>query len=299
MQVKIIANSISKYGKRLTTWELVYPRIIHAELMTHKMLSKNAASSRAIPVSKVIEMVRDNPAMPVRFGAKQPGMQDKGFEHNGIVSWFGVDLTGREAWEEFSRIAADASEAFDKAGYAKQVCNRVTEPYQWMKTVLSGTEFTNFFWLRDHEAADPTLAELAWQMRVAYEVSEPVLLEVGEWHMPYYGDGYWKPSDETSLDDAMKISMSCSAQVSYRTLDDTMEKAERVVERLNLGDDNDDPKHASPSEHQGTPMDDGPAIVNGEWQEGVTAVHKELGKMSGNLAGWIQYRQLIPGHTKW
>ena len=81
---KIIAHSVSPQGKEIITFELEYPRIIHSELMTHRLFSRNAASSRAIPVKTLIEMVRQDPAMPVRFGANQPGMQDKGLEHDGI-----------------------------------------------------------------------------------------------------------------------------------------------------------------------------------------------------------------------
>lgn len=330
IEAKILAHSISPTGKEILSYEIIYPRIIHAELMTHRMLSKNAASSRAIPVSKVVEMVRINPAMPSRFGANQAGMQDKGEEHTGVVEWFNNELSGRGAWEEFARCAADASEALNTAGFHKQICNRPTEAFQWMKTVITGTEWTNFFWLRDHPAADPTIAELARKMYVAKLGSFPVPLKSGEWHLPYYKNGYWKSSGYVkniggviveiddkrggvTLEEATDISMSCCAQVSYRTLDDTLEKAERVVGHLNLGVNLEEPCHASPSEHQATPIKELtmpnkvtgwqdsvnlPPIVD-SWEDGITSYHKELGFMSGNLAGFIQKRQLIQGHTKW
>lgn len=318
IQVKIIADSVSKIGKRLTTYELIYPRIVHAELMTHGMLAKNAASSRAIPVRKVIELVRNTPAMPSRFGANQAGMQDKGVEHDAPINGY----SPQEWWRLAALSAARFSEEFDNAGYHKQVCNRVTEPYQWMKTVVSGTEWANFFWLRDHKDADPTIAELARKMREAYDNTTPILLLPGDWHVPYYYEGYWKGDGDLldvhsyTIEEALDISISCCAQVSYRTLDDSLEKAKRVVERLNLGESN-DPKHSSPSEHQGTPMKEvgsweksksaprtGKEIVNAlnyinSWEDGITAFHKELGFMSGKLAGWIQKRQLIKGNTKW
>jgi len=94
------------------------------------------------------------------------------------------------------------------------------------------------------------------------------------------------------------ISLSCCAQVSYRKLDDSLEKARQVVARLNL-DSSTEPKHSSPAEHQGTPIDQQSMLASPDWPDGVTSLHKDLGPMSGNLAGWIQYRQLIPGHVKW
>lgn len=321
-QANIIAHSISPQGKEVITYELIYPRIIHAEIMTHKMLSKNAASSRAIPVSKVIDMVRNNPAMPIRFGANQAGMQDKGEEYSALIQGY----TPQEWWDLAAKSAARFSEEFNDVGYHKQVANRITEPFQWMKTVMTGTEWENFFWLRKHEAADPTLHHSADLMFDAYEASEPVLLESGEWHLPYYQDGFWKvdifeslhypgitDSYGNTLEQATNISMSCCAQVSYRTLDDTLEKAERVVDRLNLGKDMTEPVHASPSEHQCTPMKEaiGPSKLSSwdeavnlsplidTWEDGITAYHKQLGFMSGNLAGWVQKRQLISGHTRW
>ena len=83
-------------GQTIVTWELQYPRLILAELNTHRQLSKNSSSSRAIPVPKIIEMVRESPAMPVRFGANQPGMQDKGVEHDALV--FIRDIYANAIW---------------------------------------------------------------------------------------------------------------------------------------------------------------------------------------------------------
>lgn len=313
MQVKIIANSINKWGKKLTSYELVYGRPIHGEVNTHRMLSKNAASSRAIPVKDVIRMVRENPAFLTRYGSNQAGMQDKGVEHDApvILPWSETEYTAREVWLLAAADMCDYAQAYEDAKYHKQVANRLLEPFQWMKTVMTGTEFENLFWLRDHPAADPTFQELVSKMRVAYNESKPVFLEPGDWHVPYYYDGVWVKDSVNSkgeaidiycntLQDALEISMSCCAQVSYRKLDDSQEKAKSVVNRLNLnGEQPDDPAHASPSEHQGTPMQFDPKVFNNFVENGVTSYHKDLGHMSGNLAGWIQNRQLIPNTTKW
>ena len=268
--------------------------------MTHKMLSKNAASSRAIPIQKMIDMVRENPAMPVHWGKNQHGMQ-AGEELDEIST-----NLAKMNWEESSLSAADYAAHLAEIGAHKQIVNRILEPFQWMKTVMTGTEWANFYWLRNHPDAQPEFQHLAKMMWEEQQGSVPVALDPGEWHLPYYDKGFWTKNSPDSLEDAMAISMSCCAQVSYRVLDDTLEKSKRVVERLNLEGKNGEPVHASPSEHQATPiksMD----VANRKnvpqdistWEDGITAYHRELGFMSGNLAGWIQYRQLIPNNTKW
>lgn len=328
VSAKVIAHSKSSVtGKEIITFEWEFPRIILAEVNTHKALNKNASSSRAIPVSTINFQVRNQPAMPVRFGKKNSGMQDAG-EHDEIIWFNGEPRTPEEFWQYAANMVADISDAYDAAGYAKQVCNRWTEPAQRMKQVITGTEFANFFWLRDHHMADPTIEALAKAAKVALSESTPVILLPGEWHVPYYQEGYWKPAlvqpielkDQPdlyvdkfgySLADALTISASCTAQVSYRKLDDTMEKARGVVARLNLhGEEPDDPVHASPLEHQGTPIECGQAndpsddtdgvnlIHPCTWQEGITHMDRDGMLCSGNLKGFIQHRQLVPNHVK-
>lgn len=332
-KVTVLADSISSVtGKRMFTIEAEYPRIILAEVNTHRALGKNSASSRAIPVEKMIAQIRDNPAMPVRFGKANKGMQDAGEHYGQVMVYNGADWVGvcaEEAWHCAAEEASEVAEAFHKAGYAKQVCNRPLEPYQRMKSVISGTDWQNLFWLRDHEAADPTFMQLAQMIREAYENSTPVELKPGEWHVPYYNDGVWKPRHElaTSIDDftpsgkfvdvyghslehALVISASCCAQVSFRSLDDTIEKARGVVAKLNLhGEDPNEPVHASPLEHQATPIErytvdytGGKNTINGlyseTWQKGITHMTRDGDLCSGNLNGWIQHRQLVPNHVK-
>lgn len=301
-QAKIIAWSRSAVtGKDIITWELIYPRFIHSEVMTHRVLSRNAASSRAIPIQKVIDLVRENPAMPVHWGKNQAGMQAK--EELNTNS----QELAKVIWEEASLSAVGHASHLYEIDVHKQIVNRILEPFQWMKTVVTGTEWENFYWLRNHEDAQPEFKHLCELMLEAKEqFNGMAVLQSGEWHTPYYGAGYWIEGLDDSLEDALAISMSCCAQVSYRTLDDSLEKAKRVVERLNLDGKDGNPVHSSPSEHQATPMEvmnvyyrkNVPQDVN-TWEEGITAYHKELGFMSGNLAGWIQYRQLIPNNTKW
>lgn len=319
ISAKVIAHSHNGRGDEIVTFELEYPRIIHSELMTHRLFSRNAASSRAIPVKTLIEMVRQEPAMPYRFGANQPGMQDKGVEHDGIV---GAGYTGREWWSLAALSAARFAEEMAEAGYHKQVVNRLLEPFQRMKTIVTATEYENFWWLRVDADADPTIEALAKAMHKEYEASEPELLQPGQWHTPYVehfyenigleGDDVWvfcgyyvedENGEKVILDveEAKAISSSCCAQVSYRRLNSTKDKALDIYGRLLSGQK----VHASPFEHIGTPM---PVVDSSTGEdvfatlnryEGYTHVDKHGKFWSGNFKGWVQYRQLLPNHTKW
>lgn len=295
---QILADSVDIYGNRITSFELVYPRIVHSELMTHRVFSKNSASSRAIPVKRMNEIIREDIARPVHFGQNQSGMQDAG-EHFELINGY----TPAEWWDLAVLSATKFSDAFDEAGYHKQVCNRLTEAGQHMKVVLTTTCIDNWFNLRNHEAADPTIHMLAVCMLEAFKDSTPRILHKNEWHMPYYGDGFWSEDKDGrdqlgfTLSEALRISSSCCAQVSYRRLDDSLEKANDVFARLVESE----PVHASPTEHQATPIEVDEEYVHAvgfyEWPEGVTHLDKNGVLWSGNLKAWIQHRQLIPNHV--
>lgn len=296
---KIIADSYSAInGKRITTFELQYPRFIHSELMTHRLFSRNAMSSRAVPIEKMIEQVWSDPALPIHWGKNQSGMQAKEqLEHTDSVEI---------EWRAAACEAAISAKFLSEQGLHKQVVNRILEPWQLMKTVLTATEFDNFFWLRKHEDAQPEIKELAERVYEQLEWNKllTVELDAGDWHTPYYEAGYWLKEDETPLEDALAISSSCCAQVSYRLLDDSIEKARKVYQRLVEST----PVHASPFEHQATPMDysdkwdctdDGVNVpkLTHSWEEGVTHCDKQGNLWSGNFKSWVQYRQLIDGNV--
>lgn len=292
IKAKVIADSIA-FGKRMTTFEIEYPRFILAEVNTHRMLSKNSASSRAIPVKAFLDFISENPAIPLYWASNKSGM---------VAGEKLPPQKGAEAlavWLDALDQMIDHSEKLGEIGVHKQWANRITEPFQIMKTVISGTEWENLFYLRNHLDAQPEFKALAEALFSARLNSTPVVLSCGDWHVPYYKDGFiLSGCTVAELDEALKISASCCAQVSYRKSDDSLEKAELVFNRLNVGSET-DPCHASPLEHQATPIGylgfKNPSL----WPDGVTSYHKELGYMSGNLAGFIQYRQLVKGHTKW
>ncbi len=258
---KVISDSISNAGKRITTMELEYPRFIHAEFMTHRVFSRNAASSRAIPVAQVINQVRNDPAMPIHWGKNQPGMQANEQLEGEALAY------AKNLWLRAAAYAAMQAERMNDLGLHKQVANRILEPFQNIKVVVTATEWDNFFKLRDHKDAQPEIRELAIQMRAAMNASTPKLLLAGQWHLPYVTN-----PEGMTLKQALMISASCCAQVSYRKLDDSSEKAELVYKRLVESE----PFHASPFEHQATPE----------------LLTEHIGA-TGNFVGWVQHRKLI------
>lgn len=302
ISAKIIADSISENGHRITTFELEYPRFIHAEFMTHRLFSRNAASSRAIPVKKAIELIRQDTAKPIHWGKNQPGMSAKE-ECSELIEINDLHYDRYEWWDDARDAAIEHAEAFDKAGYHKQIVNRMLEPFSHIKVVCTATEYDNFFYLRCHPDAQPEIQDLANQMWEARALSTPKLLKVGEWHVPYFRDGFWTPNnDDDTLEDAKAVSASCCAQVSYRKLDDSIEKAHDIFKRLVESK----PVHASPFEHQATPMEYGDhdyvpegithfTVVNGNHETAGTITDA----WSGNFRGWIQHRHLIPDNTQW
>ena len=288
IQAKIIADSYSAInGKRITTFELVYPRFIHSELLTHRLFSRNAMSSRAVPIEKMIEQVWTDPALPIHWGKNQSGMQAK----EQLENTDSVEIEWRAAACE----AAISAKFLSEQGLHKQVVNRILEPWQLMKTVLTSTEFDNFFWLRKHEDAQPEIKELAERMYEQLEWNKLLTVELdsGDWHTPYYEAGYWLKESETPLEDALAISSSCCAQVSYRLLDDSIEKARKVYQRLVEST----PVHASPFEHCASPMKEPQQTDKYLWEDGMTHMDKDGNMWSGNLKGFIQFRQLIPNNV--
>lgn len=269
---KIIKHSITEWGQEIITFELDYPRIIHSELLTHKILSKSSASSRAIPILTMIKAVWDNPAAPVSWGKNQSGMSAK----EDLKGW--RLFAAKKIWNLSSKFTCLFSFILAKIGAHKQIANRLTESSSFIKVLVTGTNFENWYKLRDHKDADPTICQLAANMKKAHEASIPKLLKLGEWHLPYVED-YGVESD---INSKLKLSASLCAQTSYRKSDQSLEKAYRIYDRLV----DSEPAHFSPMEHQATPLYDEASIF---------FTHKDkLGRLwSGNFCGWGQYRQKI------
>ncbi len=284
--VKILADSIGPNGKRITTWELTYPRMVHAEFMTHRDFSRNAASSRAIPIEKMIERVRVDPAMPVWWGKNQKGMQAK------------EELTGEEQalaqirWLMARDWAVDAARNLMETGLHKQIANRVLEPWMFITVICTATEYANWFALRCHPDAQPEIKWVADEMARQYADAQPRSLVAGEWHLPLVDaddiatlteslrsgtnqhDG--APVDLSCMKDSTlrKVSVGRCARVSYLTHDGKRDMAADIELHDRLAQSG----HWSPFEHVAQALN--PEITPGdrEWR-------------SGNLVGWRQYRK--------
>ena len=307
---KVIQDSVcTRTATRITTFELEYPRFIHSEFMTHRMLSRNAASSRAIPISKLVSLVEQNPARPVEWGKNIKGMQAT--EQLDMPEL----LEASQLWDDIARATCSVARKFDSLKLHKQVSNRILEPYQMIKVVCTATSYDNFFHLRKHPDAQPEIKELATAMWDAYNKSNPVGLAAGSWHVPYIlredteqGLQYYILEEQDNLEkhtaktyltaeQAIIISASCCAQVSYRILNTDIDKAQDIFAKLVESK----PVHASPLEHQATPMSNLTNSCNScdSWEKGVT--HSDRGGIlwSGNFKYWIQHRQLIEDHVVW
>lgn len=289
-EVKIIARSISEAGMPLVTAQFKYPRFIHAEFMTHREFSRNASSSRAIPVKKMIEQVRRDPAMPIHWGANQPGMQaDNQLDPVKLA-------IAKDQWHEAAWNAANLAEDMEDTGLHKQVANRILEPFQWMHVIATTSNTSNFFGLRRHKDAQPEIKLVADMWYEALEESTVTLIRKDEWHLPYitandvvkamqwlkYGRIIRSEPSKAEIDNLLIcVSAARCARVSYLTHDGAEPSIEQdlaLYGRL-VGAE---PLHASPTEHAATPD----VLVDGAWTSP---------ELHGNFKGWNQFRKMLPG----
>lgn len=274
---QIVLDSIGPDRQRLTTFRLSYPRFIHAEFMTHRMFSRNASSSRAIPVKRMIEMVKNDPATFVFWGSNKPGMQ-AGQELTGIKKWWVKTLWGFGCF-----MALLIARMMTWGGAHKQIINRILEPWGHITVLVTASNYTNFFALRAHPDAQPEIHALAVQMQELYLNSIPKPLANNEWHLPFVSD---EEQASLSLSDAIACSVARSARVSYLTFDGKQPSIEKDLELYKklVGSV---PLHASPAEHQANP--DSKKVRGKGWA---------TPEQHGNLEGWIQYRKLLPDECK-
>jgi thymidylate synthase ThyX len=207
--VKIVADSkLGNTDNRITSFEIEYPRFILAEINTHRIISKSSASSRAIPVEKRIKQVENEPFIPYAFGKNRPGMQSSENIDNQDAA--------KEVWIKASKDAVTAAKHMLDLGVHKQHANRLLEPYVYVKTVLTATEWDNFFNLRISNDAQPEFSELASMMRDAYLKSKPEVLEFGDYHLPYITA---REKEDYHHDDLLYVSTARCARVSYKMFD--------------------------------------------------------------------------------
>lgn len=303
MEISVKKLADSYHGDhRITTFELHYHRYILPEVNTHRALSKNGASSRAIPTKKLIELCLAEQVEPLEWGLDQSGMQAFTIADEILTG------KGRKIWNDARLNAVQSAMALNDLGFAKQIVNRVLEPFLSTRTVLTGTDWNNFLTLRDHKDAQPEFREMAAQIGEYLRKSNPIGLELYEWHRPYMEaadderasnttDAEWEAILESigeCLSDTIPmssyfqsnvdlvlnmVSSARAARASYRTVegkptlyDDDLKLFNRLVKTQ--------PVHASPTEHQATPAFEGTPAY-----------------MTANFTGFVPFRRLLKNET--
>lgn len=241
--VKILADSLSIFGHRLTTFECTFPRFILAEVNTHRVFSRNSASSRARPVAKVIDEVDTDPFIPERFPLNKPGMSATQYILPGDARY----SIARERWLQAKDAAVTTAQSFMVNDIHKQIANRVLEPYMWHTAIISATELKNFFRLRcDKATTQPEFYKLALMMQQTYNASTPTPVKFEGWHLPLTNEN---DHENVPLSEVIMLSAARCARVSYLTHDGVRDPAEdfRLYKQLASN------THLSPLEHQATP----------------------------------------------
>lgn len=253
--VEIVLDSISEVGCRITTMKLLFPRYILAQFNTHRAFSRNASSSRAIPIDKMIEKINANPAIPLTWGSNKAGMQaGEELSDDKIIRAY-------NEWIKALDLAIGQAEVLYDIGLHKQHVNRILEPFMLIEVLVTATEWDNFFELRCHEDAQPEIKHLAELMRGALNESKPVERLV---HIPFV-------NDDIGEDESFKLSTARCARVSYTLRDGSIDKEKDIVlhDALVIAE----PLHASPAEHQAAAMKDD--------------------SFNRNFRGWSMYRNKL------
>jgi thymidylate synthase ThyX len=281
---EVLADSTAS-GHRLTTFKLRYPRFIHSEMMTHRILSRNAASSRAIPTERLIEQVRKDPFVPATFNQRVKGM-GVGDEMDAKDA-----ALGKHIWLNAADAAAKHADSFVDLGLDKSRANRILEPFLWYTAIFTGTEWDNFLALRDHEGAQPEIQAITRCIKKGFDLSNPQELYDGQWHLPLVRKDELEhlcdrrqqgpPENVAGWVDYYKmISASRCARVSFDRTDD--ETHEKTLERARILMGN---GHLSPFEHVARPWTDR------EWN-----LDDEV--PASNFTGWLQMRKEIPNESR-
>lgn len=312
ISAKVIADSTNEFGQRLTSMVIVFPRYILAELNTHRVFSKNSASSRAIPFNEpdkpidMARMVTNNPFIPIAWGKEHSGMQ--------ASEYFTDEEIKREElwriWLETKTFVLEQAKILDRKKVTKQLTNRLIEPWLWHTVIITGSEWENFFALRHHPAAEIHMQKLAEEMMKVYNASTPKKLKAGQWHIPF-GDLF----DETRLTQLLlkdvdvdapdwweqmeklkvKVASARCARVSYFNFDGSDDyKADLGLHNRLTG-----MGHWSPFEHCAKAMSLGEYM---SWNR--TGINYETNQpfteqgWCGNFRGFTQYRKFFKNESK-
>lgn len=302
---RVLLDSVSPDGLRLSSVLMTYPRFIHAEIMTHRDRARNAASSRAIPWRKakpgknidgipvlycqedlidncMAKMILTDPVVPIVWGREQSGMQTGGSlpDHQAQVA--------TKIWLEARDQMIEAADKLAAMGVHKSLCNRLTEPWMWITVIMTATEWRNFFRLRVHPDAEVHFQRVAGMIRTELAASEPTRLRYGEWHMPFLHDyerveiaDLTRSGSFEGFSDFVQVQKRVSAarcaRLSYLTHEGKRDYKEDLKLCAKLIERSDDVLHASPLEH--TAECGGPHV------------------RSGPFRGWKQMRKEFPNEN--
>ena len=309
----IIADSKNEHGQRITSFICTFPRIVLAEFNTHRMLSRNSASSRAVPFNKMLKQIKERPFIPIKWMKDHKGMQgneyftsdDKIANENGK---FPAPYMLEKQWLKARDSAILRAKKLSHDGLTKQIVNRLLEPFKWHTVICTATDYQNFFALRAHEAAEIHIQKLAFMMLEEYNNSEPKQLKAGQWHIPF-GDSF----DQERLDQAFEYHYGFDADWSQEDIEHMFEKLEVKIatarcarvsyENFEGGDDYQKDidlhdrlasmGHMSPMEHCGRSMSREEYLSYG--------IETPKGGENGwckNFHGFVQYRSLFENENR-
>jgi thymidylate synthase ThyX len=326
ISANIVADSISIHGDRVTTFLLTFPRFILPELNTHRMFSRNSASSRAIPFEKMVKMVEEDPFIPIAWQKDHKGMQGTEYfneeeSKSKIKEW----LIARDN-------AVTQAKKLHSEGVTKQLCNRLLEPFLWHTVLLTATEFENFFKLRcpqyvinwypkdRPEALEPTQATFKSKEQAMLYTGECSNWTENDWrmsniaqaeiHMQALAEAMWdaynkstpvflrenqwhipyrENIDKDNIDDVIKIATARCARLSYMTFDNEID----YEKDIKLHDKLIENGHLSPLEHICQ------CLTEEEYQASTKTIGFYNGRIileegwCGNLRGFKSYRYII------
>jgi hypothetical protein len=259
LEVSLIKYSESfDTKKRLATFAIRIPKFVWGHIISHRVLSRNSASSRAVPTKRIRGSVIRNPFLPVYFGENKAGMQSGKPLKNMRL------LAAKKIWL-WSRYVPSAFHYFgEKIGMHKEVINRILEPWLTIDVIVSGTEWNNFILLRTNEDAQPEIRFIAEEIDRLLSETKPVVLKTGEWHIPFIMGN----EESLDVDIKKKISVARCARVSYKLFDGKVSNIEgdiKLCAKLSSSG------HWSPFEH--------------------VAQAQAAESRLGNFVGWKQYRK--------
>lgn len=284
---KVLKDSLSQHGVRLSTLEVTIPRLVLAEFNTHRVFSRNSASSRAIPVEKRISMVESDPFIPESFGKNQKGMQASEDLDDASAR------LAREDWMSACKDAVTHARALAQKGVHKQLANRLIEPFCWQTIIVSSTEWDNWDALRMSPDAQPEIRKAAEMMFEARRTSVQRIMSEGEWHLPLVDDFVELVNEGYSLEQIKLICVGRCARVSYLTHDGIRDPQADVDLAIRLKTSG----HMSPFEHAATQMSNDDAQSEIIWQLESSSGFVDVDPsrvFCGNFRGWKQFRKEIP-----